>query len=144
MSKSLDNLIFSTTISFQKIYITLMIILFLCQLPNFDCGTCSSSSKIKEGDTCFNEIIKIDGRSGQFSIMKDGSLLIEYSMGGRRTFYGLKQNGRGAFPNDESIYNLNQITKDNGEEARYESKNCLVYLSDDTSHSDPYIFSVSS
>ena len=65
-------------------------------------GQCPKDDIIKEGSSCFNNI-NIFGngyRSGQFTIRKDGVLLIEYSSSNKRLFYGLKLNGRGFFINE--------------------------------------------
>ena len=133
-------------------------ILFIIVLSFFIqtvCNTCSSGSKIEEGSSCFNEIIIIgDGyRAGQFTTRSDGVLFIEYSSGSSRLFYSLQPNGRGTFENDNSIYILSDIKKayrkdkdnnDNNIEVkeRYESKNTLVQIENDSSKE--YIFSVSS
>ena len=133
-------------------------ILFIIVLSFFIqtvCNTCSSGSKIEEGSSCFNEIIIIgDGyRAGQFTTRSDGVLFIEYSSGSSRLFYSLQPNGRGNFENDNSIYILSDIKKayrkdkdnnDNNIEVkeRYESKNTLVQIENDSSKE--YIFSVSS
>ena len=130
-------------------YIQLILFIFLFNVHIFNCQSCSSTSKIEDGSSCFNEIIRFgDGfRAGQFTVRQDGILFIEYSSGGDRLFYSLKQNGRGSFSNDSSIYILKDITKDyrnNGNtEAfkRYESKNTLIHIGND--ENKQYIFSLS-
>ena len=132
------NLFFIFIIYFTQIKIIMVI------------GQCNKDDKIIEGSSCFNNIIIFDNgyRAGQFTIRKDGVLLIEYSSENKRLFYGLKSNGRGFFKNElktkeieiQSNVNLNskQIVE------RYESKNKIVYLYNDESQENPYIFSVSS
>ena len=152
MVKFLDKLNHFANLTRKKNLIIFIILIFLCQIAQFDCATCSVSSKIKpEGDACFNNVILIYGRSGQFHLRNDGVLFIEFSSGGDRIFFGLKPNGRGAFEIDSPIYFLQGITSscynDNGNnicvDSRYESKNCLVSLEDDTTKQKQFLFSVS-
>ena len=130
-------------------YTLFIIFLFLSLNPKQVCGSCDSNSKIKDGSSCFNQIIRFDGgyRAGQFTLRKDGVLYIEYSSGGKRLFYSLQPNGRGTFTNDETNKEINIISNSYYNNAlctnRYESKNYLVYLSNDNSQTNPYIFSVS-
>ena len=139
------------------LYYTFFIFLILVQIQKINNEDCSKTSKISSSSSktsCFNEIIKFQGsyRAGQFSIRNDGVLLVEYSSGGKRLFYGLDPNGRGHF-NDKT----NKIIEDMDNayywiehkqyttNVRYESKNRLVKLKDQISDSDKeYIFSVSS
>ena len=139
------------------LYYIFLIFLILVQIKKITNEDCSSSSKISissSSTSCFNEIIRFQGsyRAGQFSIRNDGVLLIEYSSGKKRLFYGLNPNGRGYF-NDAT----NKIINDIGiayyweghtqgtTDGRYESKNRLVKLKDDSSNNaKEYIFSVSS
>ena len=138
------------------LYYTLFIILIV-QIQTINNDRCNSTSKISTSSTktsCFNEIIRFQGsyRAGQFSIRNDGVLLVEYSSGGKRLFYGLDPNGRGHF-NDTTNKIIEEIGKayywvDHTQyttDGRYESKNRLVKLKDETSDSaKEYIFSVSS
>ena len=140
-----------------SLYYTLFILLILFQIQKINSEICSKTSKISSSSSktsCFNEIIKFQGsyRAGQFSIRNDGVLLVEYSSGGKRLFYSLNPNGRGHF-NDTTNKIIENIKKanywvDNKEfttDVRYESKNRLVKLKDETSDTDKeYIFSVSS
>ena len=147
MSKSFELFIQLSNLAPKNNYILFIILLFLITIPQQNCS-CTSSSLIKDGDGCFNEIIRIDGRAGQFSLRNDNVLLIEYSMGGKRVFYGLKPNGRGLFENDASIFEIAQITKSfnsegEGIDSRHESKNTLVSLIGENASEKQYIFSVS-
>ena len=152
MVKFLDKLELFTNLTPKKNLIIFFILIFLCQIAQFDCGTCTVNSTIKpEGDACFNNVMLIYGRSGQFHLRNDGVLLVEFSSGGDRIFFGLKPNGRGAFENDSPIYFLQGITNscyyenDNKicVDGRYESKNRLVSLEGDTTKKKQYLFSVS-
>ena len=136
------------------LYYTLFVFLILVQIKKTNNEVCSSQSKISISSTstsCFNGIIRFQGsyRAGQFSIRNDGVLLIEYSSGQKRLFYGLNPNGRGYF-NDTTNKIIENIgywadNKEQTTDGRYESKNILVKLKDDTSESPKeYIFSISS
>ena len=146
MEKPLDILLLLTNFIFKKSYFIFFILLYFTQIPQLN-GDCSTSNPIKDGDSCFNRIIRIKGRGGQFTVRKDGSLFIEYSSGAKRRFFGIKKNGRGAFPNEETITEF-EITKaknkiGNDVDTRYESKNALVRLINDDTQTNQYIFSVS-
>ena len=112
-------------------------------------GQCNKDDKIIEGSSCFNNIIIFDNcyRASQFTRRKDGVLLIEYSSGNKRLFYGLKSNGRGFFKNElktkEIEIQSNVYLDSEHIEGRYESKNKIVYLYNDESQENPYIFSIS-
>ena len=71
--------------SFEELrhYFTFIFLLLLIQIPKSDCDGCVAWTPIKFGSTCFNGIIHIDGRSGQFSIRKDGVLIVEFSNEGK-------------------------------------------------------------
>ena len=146
MDKPLDILLLLTNFIFKKSYFIFFILLYFTQIPQLN-GSCSTSNPIKDGDSCFNGIIRIKGRGGQFTVRKDGALFIEYSSGAKRRFFGIKKNGRGAFPNEETITEF-KITKaknkiGNDVDTRYESKNALVRLINDDTQTNQYIFSVS-
>ena len=142
--KILQKNVFTSEISFcfiLMIYFTQIKIII---------GQCNKDDIIIEGSSCFNNIIIFDNgyRAGQFTIRKDGVLLIEYSSGNKRLFYGLKSNGRGFFKNEETnkkIYIQSNILFWSEEVVkRHESRNKIVYLYDDEFQEIPYIFSVSS
>ena len=108
---------------------------------------------------CFNNIIKFDQnyyRSGHFVTTKNGELIIEYSENGtpgaHRLFYRLKPDGRGYYPGDnpiKEIYINNTINAkdeknvDKSFSGRYEARNIIVNLENDTSGKE-YLFSTSS
>ena len=140
--------------SMYLIHFVLFIVLIFTQINIFTCETCTWESKISTSSSstsCFNEIIKFKNhyRSGQFSIRKDGVLLVEFSSGGKRLFYGLNPNGRGYF-NDETNKIISEIgsvshnRNDEGKEStnvRYESKNMLVTMNN--GNPKQYILSIS-
>ena len=145
MAKSLSHLDKSIHLFFPINTFLFILLLTLSSIPRMNCAVCTENSKIKlQGDSCFNGIIHIIGRCGQFNLRKDGVLIVHYSDGGKRIFLGLKPNGRGTFQNDHTIMELNPIKKVGSIDGRYESKNILVYLKSDTSQNKPYIFSISS
>ena len=106
--------------------------------------------------TCFNNIITFDHdnwRSGHASINNNGDMIIEFSLeqleSDSRLFYGLKKNGRYYFPGEpvfREIKEMNCEEAENGSKykGRFESTNLFVSLSDDTTKSKQYLFSMSS
>ena len=88
-------------------------------------------------------------RAGNFAINKNNDMIIEYSYQNQRLFYGLKQNGRYFF-NDENgnPISTKEITLQNNEDTsitqRYESKNIFVSLKNDVQKDKEYLFSTSS
>ena len=135
-------------ISPKNIYFILLYLIFLIQIKSFN-SQCTKDSIIKDGSQCFNRIIRFVPyyRGGQFTISKDGVLFIEYSSENKRLFYSLKTNGRGYFPNDATYKEIeiqsNIYVDNNLINSRLESKNILIYLSNDSEQKNPYIFSVS-
>ena len=149
MVKCLDMLDLKPNLTRKKNLIIFIFLLFLGQTMQHERTTCEKDNdKLQDNSRCFDNMIYIYGRSGQFHLRNDGVLLIEFSSGEQRIFFGLKPNGRGVFENDSPIYLLKSITKayksDNTPiDARYESKNILVSLADDISKQRQYLFSVS-
>ena len=151
MKNELNSLkIIKNSRKFKTYYFIFFALLSLIQIKKLNCQTCSSTSKIKDGSTCFNEIIKLnkDYWSGQITIRNDGNLFIEYSSGSNRLFYGLKPNGRGLFSNEATTKILTGITKaykndGNSVQERYESRNILISFVNDPDDKQ-YIFSISS
>ena len=118
---------------------------------------CKNNNNIGNSN-CFNHIIKLPEkyRSGHFVTTKNGELIIEYSEddvpGKGRIFYRLKPDGRGYYPGD---YPIKQIEMDNAKDGkdednkdkqfsgRYEARNILVKLNNDQNDKE-YLFSTSS
>ena len=58
---------------------------------------CKNNMTINIDNTCFNEIILFNNknyRAGHFAINSKGDMVVEYSDGHSRLFYGLKKDGR--------------------------------------------------
>ena len=108
---------------------------------------------LSQSEVPLNAIIVINPdshyRAGNFAINKNNDMIIEYSYQDKRLFYGLKQNGRYFF-NDENgnPISTKEITIENEEDfnitKRYESKNIFVSLKDDVTKDKEYLFSTSS
>ena len=85
-------------------------------------------------------------RAGNFAINNNGDMIIEYSYHETRLFYGLKQNGRYFFidenGNEASTKEIN-ISNSEGEYIkRYESKNSFIFLNNNDNKQ--YLLSISS
>ena len=109
---------------------------------------CSNGKSITD-DGCFNNLIAIQKnyRGAQFTTNKEGIMIIEYSnspdnANEYRLFYGLKKNGRNYFENDNA-HKILKIETDLSPKSRYEAKNILLYLEEDTDREKPYLFSTS-
>ena len=116
-----------------------------------------SSNICSENEECFidNKIIKTQWlnniivfneknfRAGNFAINSEGDMIIEYSKNNTRLFYGLKQNGKYYFKdnNDNEIPTKKVIFNDGN---RFESKNIFISLENDDTINKQYLFSVSS
>lgn len=98
MAKSLSLFNLSFNLCLTKNFFLFIILISLSHIPKLNCDGCSSTSKIKKGDDCFNGIIHLIGRCGQFNLRKDGVLIVEYSDGSHRLFFGLKPMKEGHFP----------------------------------------------
>ena len=108
---------------------------------------------------CFNDILILNNkkyRSGHFVTTKSGELIIEYSeddvSAGGRLFYRLTKDNRGYYedgnPIREFTINYTTATKDEDNKdincnGRFEARNILVNLENDSSGKD-YLFSTSS
>ncbi len=89
--------------------------------------------------SCFDNIITIkkNFRAGQFATNVKGDMIAEYSNNDgnslyKRLFFGLKKNGRGYFPDENSIKekDVKYIDTSTGY-GRYESRNLFVCLEKD-------------
>ena len=115
------------------------------------CGdqySCKGITNMSNTD-CFNDkiIFKNKFRAGHFVVTKEGTLIIEYSSDEtnyRRFFYGLKKNGRYYFENESPFRHFNASNPENNDlHGRYESKNFIVHMKNDTNKEKEYIFSTS-
>ena len=135
-------------------FLSIFIILTFNQIKISLCvreDTCRNVTSCKN-TTCFNDKIEFheNFRAGHFETLKDGSLIIEYSkedyenLGGR-LFYGLKKDGRYYFPDESPIKTFEAYNPlQNGNNGRFESKNKIIYLSNDINKEKEYLFSTSS
>ena len=98
---------------------------------------------------CFNILIINSStyRAGHFAKNKDGDIIVEYSSGNQRLFYGLKKNGKYFYEN-ESHFKENNVTEFylNGfsYSGRYESQNLFISLKYDINRTKEYLLSLSS
>ena len=106
--------------------------------------------------TILNQVITLNHglwRAGHGATNKNGDLIMEFSLNPHesesRLFFGLKKNGRFYFEDEpyfKEITSMNCV--DCGDKYRYkgrfESMNLFVSLTDDTSKSKQYLFSMSS
>ena len=127
-------------------FLKLIIILFL-QINSIN-SSCTNGDKITDTN-CFNNLIIIKNfyRAGQFVTDKKGNMFILYSNDedgntGKRLFYGLKNNGRNYFANENAHKEI-QTNSDEGVNARYESRIALISLESDTNQNKQYLFSTS-
>ena len=101
--------------------------------------------------SCFDNIITIkkNFRAGQFATNVKGDMIAEYSNNDgnnlyKRLFFGLKKNGRGYFPDENSIKEKDvKYTDTSTGYGRYESRNLFVCLEKDFNRNKEYLFSTS-
>ena len=133
------------------IYPLLSFIIINLQISFIFCGVCYKKKLLTTDTECYNDVIHFSHakwRAGHACNTLKGELFVEFSVdesndesqSKRRLLYGLKKNGRYYFP-DEPVYK--EITFDNEKKGRFESRNILVSLIDDTSKSKQYLFSMS-
>ena len=142
-------------IYFKWIFLFYFLLNFLIvKCEDFVCKNNNNFGNLK----CFNNIIKLplDYRAGRFVTTENGELIIEYSEdktpGGGRLFYRLNPDGRGYYPGDNPIkqieINETFATKNEAEvditcSGRYEARNMLINLVGDSTKKE-YLFSTSS
>ena len=140
---------------FKWIFLFYFLLNFLIvKCEDYVCKTKNDFSKTE----CFNNIIKLplDYRAGRFVTTKNGELIIEYSEdatpGGGRLFYRLNPDGRGYYPGDNPIKQIeisetfatkNEAGVDITCSGRYEARNMLINLVGDSTKKE-YLFSTSS
>ena len=118
---------------------------------------CTPSCKgiIDLSDTdCFNDVITFNHdkwRAGHACTNKYGNTIVEFSLNpsnsSKRLFYGLNKKGRYYFPGEPFFKEINTTNcvdcDDNDYRGRFESRNLLVSLYDDTDKNKQYLFSMS-
>ena len=136
-------------IGISKLNFLLFIIQIILKINYIKCA-CANGNAITDTN-CFNNLIIIPYyyRGGQFVTYKDGTMIIEYANDNSegvnpedRLFYGLKKNGRNYFQ-DDNAQKIVKIETSLTEKGRYEARNILVYLEDDTERGKQYLFSTS-
>ena len=136
-------------IGISKLNFLLFIIQIILQINYIKCA-CANGNAITDTN-CFNNLIIIPYyyRGGQFVTYKDGTMIIEYANDNSegvnpedRLFYGLKKNGRNYFQ-DDNAQKIVKIETSLTKKGRYEARNILVYLEDDTERGKQYLFSTS-
>ena len=135
-----------------------ILIILLTQIKFHKSSSCITQDNFNT-KTCFNDIIKFSNkkyRAGHILTNTNNETIIMFSddsPGDSRLFYALKENGRGFYFDNETVIKEITLTsdqyytQDNVNKpiiGRYESINEFVYLTDDTSRSKQYLFSVSS
>ena len=140
----------SYKLTHPKPFFILNLIIFLFQLDPLILVIQNSCFQVYDytNAACFNDKIEFRNkyRAGHFVTLKDGSLIIEYSSDGVNTdrfFYGLKKNGRYYFENESPFRHFKAKNPINEFHGRYESKNKIVFLSNDVNKENEYIFSTS-
>ena len=85
------------------IQIAIAMLLFL-KITSYDISSCSNGQSLTD-DSCFNNLIQFENyRAGQFGEDKNGNLFLLYSGTQdpkKRLFYGIKDNGRSYFAQNE-------------------------------------------
>ena len=145
MEKLLNILIIHNIIIIKRNYF-IFILSFIIQLRIAFCDSCKSNNIITNVE-CFNNIFIFSGktyRAGSFAKNKEGDVIIEYSTGESRLFFGLKKNGEFYFSGENYIKEIESINNDGGITQRYESQNIFVSLEEDNNKDNEYLFSISS
>ena len=127
MTEQMNKSDYSKITNFMLNHIGLLI-LILFQVKSCLCGDCNSESEISDTSTCFNEIIKFStwDRAGQITVRNDGILLVEFSNGGNRIFYGLNRFSEDldfALVENDSNFKLEDILQ-----MRHQLRLYIVYL----------------
>ena len=141
----------------QKIFSKINIFLFFLLLCFINIQTFSHPCKgiidlsIKD---CFNDVITFNHsqwRAGHACTNSQGNVLVEFSLNPenscKRLFYGLNKRGRYYFPGEPVFKEINTTNcvdcDDNEYRGRFESRNLLVSLYNDTEKTKQYLFSMS-
>ena len=126
----------------------IIILLILIKIKLYYCQKCKNVYTL-DNPECFNNVLVIKSpfRAGQFAKNKEGDLIVEYSSGEKRLFFGLHKNGK-YYYNNELHYKekkIEGITKNGySYNDRYESTNLFVTTENDINKSKEYLLSLSS
>ena len=138
------DIIITRNFKLNFIFLIIQILTSIKSLNN-DC----SNGKTITDESCFSGLIinPEHYRAAQFITDKEGNMIIEYSKDSSgsyeyRLFYGLKKNGRNYFENEQA-HKILKIETNEGNKGRYEARNILIYLKDDHTKSNEYLFSTS-
>lgn len=143
---------------FAKNFTNLSLLIYIFQIlllidSNF-CGICKNVHDLSN-KTCYNDVITFNHSqflSGHACTNKQGNMIVEFSVDdgdlNLRLFYGLNKKGRYYFPG-EPVYKEIRISncvdcEVDDLRGRYEARNLLVHLKDDTNREKEYMFSMSS
>ena len=153
-------------VTLKKLFNLYIYIIFLLKIE-ISYSECNKDNPFKKDNTCVsscldseinsqeciidNSIIKIQWlnnifvfdsnhfRAGHFAFNTNGDMLIEYSYGKYRLFFGLKKNGKYYFDDsNENEIPKKLITLEDSNYKRYESKNIFMSLKNNTKE---YLFS---
>ena len=105
--------------------------------------------------SCFNDVITFNHsywRAGHACTNNKGEVIVEFSTdpgeSKKRLFYGLNKRGRYYFPGEPVFKEIDDMQCQDCEndiyKGRFESRNLLVHLKDDSSREKQYLFSMSS
>ena len=137
-----------------KLSLLIFIFQILLLIDSTFCGICKNVHDLSN-KTCYNDVITFNHsqfRSGHACTNKQGNMIVEFSVNdgekNLRLFYGLNKKGRYYFPGEpvyKEIRISNCVDCDDGDlKGRYESRNLLVHLKNDTNREKEYMFSMSS
>ena len=79
----------------------IIILLILIKIKLYYCQKCKNVYTL-DNPECFNNVLVIKSpfRAGQFAKNKEGDLIVEYSSGEKRLFFGLHKNGKYYYNNE--------------------------------------------
>ena len=132
----------------------IFLIPFLLCINKILCLNCYNITDLLDTN-CYNHIITFNNdiwRAGRASTNKNGEMIIEFSLNKKesssRLFYGLKKNGRYYFPEEPYFKEIKDIQcvgcdPNSKYKGRLESRNLFISLTNDSTKSKQYLFSMS-
>ena len=81
--------------------------------------------------------------SGHAAFTSNGDMIIDYSYGNKRLFYGLKKNGKNYFDENEGSNSTKMITVGEIDDECYQARNIFISLNNSDGNKQ-YLFSISS